>query len=59
MTCAAGRDEVERHDLHDGDYVDLALNKLPVQPTLPRDVRAACDRVRAKRAEGIHDLAER
>jgi len=59
LAVTISKDEAARHDLHEGDFVEIHLNKVTMRPELPRDTRAAFDAVRKEYAEGIAYLADK
>jgi len=58
LAVTISKGEAARHNLREGDFVEVRLNKVTMRPELPQDTRAAFEAVRKEYAEGIEYLAD-
>lgn len=53
------KEEVERHNLHEGDLVAIELRKMQLRPQLAPEVREAAERSWERAADAYRYLADR
>lgn len=59
LVVSITKEEAERLDIHEGDFVDVQLQKMELRPAMRPEVKAALERAMAQLAPDLEYLKDK